>query len=68
MTRHPCPRPYLAYWEAFARHLSFLTTAPTLGKIRETVHNGQNIREEPGRALEENRELKRRLQRDGDPP
>jgi len=68
MTHHPYPRPYLAYWETFARYISFLTTALTLSKIRETVHNGQRVREELDRALEENRELKRLLQGGADPP
>jgi K+-sensing histidine kinase KdpD len=61
MTHHPYPRPYLAYWETFTRYISFLTTALTFSKIRETVHNGQRAREELDRALEENRELKRLL-------
>jgi hypothetical protein len=68
MAHHPYPRPYLAYWETFARYISFLTTALTLSKIRETVHNGKLVREELDRALEENRELKRLLQRGADPP
>jgi K+-sensing histidine kinase KdpD len=67
MTHHPYPRPYFAYWETFARYISFLTTALTLSKIRETVHDGQRIRKELDRALEENRELKRRLQGGADP-
>ena len=67
MTHHPYPRPYFAYWEAFARYISFLMTALTLSKIRETVHEGQRVREELDRALEENRELKRRLQGGADP-
>jgi K+-sensing histidine kinase KdpD len=62
MTHHPYPRPYLIYWETFARYISFLTTALTLSKIRETIDNGQRVREELDRALEENRELKRLLQ------
>jgi K+-sensing histidine kinase KdpD len=61
MTHHPYPRPYLIYWETFARYLSFLTTALTLTKIRETVENGRRMREELDRALQENRELKRLL-------
>jgi len=68
MAHHPYPRPYLAYWETFARFISFLTTALTLSKIRETVHNGKLVREELDRALEENRELKRLLQGGADPP
>ena len=68
MTHHPYPRPYFVYWETFARYISFLTTALTLSKIRETVHDGQRIRKELDRALEENRELKRRLQGGADPP
>jgi hypothetical protein len=68
MTHHPYPRPYLAYWETFARYISFLTTALTLSKIRETVHNGKLVREELDRALEENRQLKRLLQGGADPP
>jgi len=64
MTNHPYPRPYLVYWETFARYISFLTTAMTVSKIRETVHDGQRAREERDRALEENRELKRLLQAD----
>jgi K+-sensing histidine kinase KdpD len=67
MTHHPYPRPYFAYWETFARYISFLTTALTLSKIRETVHDGQRVRKELDRALEENRELKRRLQAGADP-
>jgi len=62
MTHHPYPRPYFVYWETFARYISFLTTALTLSKIREMVDNGQRVREELDRALEENRELKRLLQ------
>lgn len=62
MTHHPYPRPYLIYWETFARYISFLTTALTLSKIRETIDNGQRAREDLDRALEENRELKRLLQ------
>ncbi len=61
MTHHPYPRPYLIYWETFARYVSFLTTALTLSKIRETIYDGQRVREELDRALEENRELKRML-------
>ena len=61
MTHHPYPRPYLVYWETFARYISFLTTALTFSKIRETVHNGQRVREELDRALKENGELKRLL-------
>lgn len=59
MTHHPYPRPYFIYWETFARLLSFLTTAVTVSKIRETVHDVQRLKEELGRALEENRNLKR---------
>ena len=62
MTHHPYPRPYLIYWETFARYISFLTTALTLSKIREMADNEQRVREELDRALEENRELKRLLQ------
>jgi hypothetical protein len=62
MAHHPYPKPYFIYWETFARYISFLTTALTFSKIRETVHNGQRVREELDRALEENRELKRLLQ------
>ena len=62
MTHHPYPRPYLIYWETFARYISFLTTALTLSKIRETIDDGQRVREDLDRALEENRELKRLLQ------
>lgn len=62
MTHHPYPRPYLVYWETFARYLSFLTTALTTSKIREMMDNGKRVREELDRALEENRELKRLLQ------
>jgi hypothetical protein len=52
----------------FARYVSFLTTALTVSKIRETVHDGQHMKEELDRALEENRELKRLLQGGADPP
>ena len=62
MTHHPYPRPYLVYWETFARYISFLTTALTLSKIREMADNGQRVREELDRTLEENRKLKRLLQ------
>lgn len=62
MTHHPYPRPYFIYWETFARCVSFLTTALTVSKIRETVHDGKRVREDLDRALEENRELKRLLQ------
>lgn len=62
MTHHPYPRPYLIYWETFARLISFLTTALTLSKIRETIGNEKRVREDLDRALEENRELKRLLQ------
>ncbi len=62
MSHHPYPKPYFIYWETFARYISFLTTALTFSKIRETVENGQRVREELDRALEENRELKRLLQ------
>jgi len=62
MTHHPYPRPYLIYWETFARYISFLTTALTFSKIHETIDNGQRVREELDRALRENRELKRLLQ------
>jgi K+-sensing histidine kinase KdpD len=68
MTHHPYPRPYLVYWETFARYISFLTTALTISKIRETIDNGQRVREELDRALEENRELKRLLKGGADPP
>jgi hypothetical protein len=61
MTHHPYSRPYLAYWEGFARYVSFLTTALTLTKIRETVHDGKHVREELDRVLKENREMKRML-------
>ena len=64
MTNHPYPRPYLIYWETFVRLISFLTTALTLTKVRETVDEGRRVREELDRALEENRELKRRVQGD----
>jgi hypothetical protein len=62
MTHHPYPKPYFAYWETFARLVSFITTALTLSKIRETVHDVQRLEEELSRAQEETRELKRRLQ------
>jgi len=68
MAHHPYPWPSLVYWETFARYISFLTTALTLSKIRETVHNGTLVREELDRALEENRGLKRLLQEGADPP
>lgn len=68
MTHHPYPRPLLLYWETFARYVSFLTTALTLSKIRQTVHDGQRTRKELDRVLEENRELKRRMQEGADPP
>src|SRR5512141_3324722 len=64
VTHHPYPRPYLIYWETFARYISFLTTALTLSKIREMMDDGQRVKEELDRALEENRELKRLLQGD----
>ena len=62
MTHHPYSRPYLIYWESFARLISFLTTALTLTRIRDNIYNGQRLREELDRALVENRELKRLLQ------
>ena len=62
MAHHPYPRPYLIYWETFARYVSFLTTALTLSKIRETIDSGQRMREDLDRVLEENRELKRQMQ------
>jgi K+-sensing histidine kinase KdpD len=62
MTHHPYPRPYFIYWETFARLLSFLTTAMTVSKIRENLHDRQKLREELDIALQENRELKRLLQ------
>lgn len=68
MAHHPYPRPYFIYWETFARYVSFLTTALTVSKVRETVYNGQRMKEELDRALEENRELKRLLQGGADPP
>lgn len=68
MAHHPYPRPYFIYWETFARYVSFLTTALTVSKVRETVDNGQRMKEERDRALEENRELKRLLQGGADPP
>jgi K+-sensing histidine kinase KdpD len=61
MTHHPYPRPYLIYWETFARYVSFLTTALTLTKIRQTVEEGRRMKEELDRARQENRELKRLL-------
>ena len=61
MTHHPYSRPYLIYWETFMRLVSFLTTALTLTQIHETIDNGRRVREELGRALKENRELKRQL-------
>ena len=61
MTHHPYPQPYFIYWETFARLISFLTTALTVSKIRETIDYGQRVREDLDRALEENRELKRQL-------
>jgi hypothetical protein len=61
MTHHPYPRPYFAYWETFARYISFMTTALTLSKIHETIDDGRRVREELDRALEENRQLKRRM-------
>jgi hypothetical protein len=64
MTHHPYPRPYLIYWETFARYISFLTTALTFSKIRETIDSGKRVREELDRALGENRELRRLLQGD----
>jgi hypothetical protein len=67
MADHSYPRPYLAYWETLARYISFMTTALTFSKIRETVDNGRRVREELDRALEENRELKRLLQGGVDP-
>jgi len=45
-----------------------MTTALTISKIRETVDNGQRVKEELDRALEENRELKRLRQGGVDPP
>lgn len=65
MTHHPYSRPIFVYGETFARLISFLATALTLSKIRETIHDVQRLCEELGRALEENQELKR-LQR-GEP-
>jgi hypothetical protein len=45
-----------------------VTTALTPSKIRQTVHDGQRTRKERDRVLEENRELKRRMQEGADPP
>ena len=61
LTNHTYRHAYLVYWETFMRLASFVTTALTLSKIRETVDAKQQLQSELRRAQEETAALKRRL-------
>ena len=61
LTNHTYRHAYLLYWETFMRLVSFVTTALTLTKIRETVNARQQLQAELDRAREENAALKRQL-------
>jgi K+-sensing histidine kinase KdpD len=66
LTNHTYKHAYLIYWETIMRFASFITTALTLSKIRETVHEVRALHDALDRAKEENAELRRRLA-EGDP-
>jgi K+-sensing histidine kinase KdpD len=61
LTNHTYRHAYLVYWETFMRLASFITTALTLSKIRETVDARQRLQAELERAQEENAALKQQL-------
>jgi K+-sensing histidine kinase KdpD len=58
LAHHPYSKGYFLYWETFMRLASFLTTALTLAKIRESVAAERRLNEELCRALEENRRMR----------
>jgi K+-sensing histidine kinase KdpD len=49
---------YFIYWETFMRLASFLTTALTIAKIRESMTNERRLNAELRRLLEENRRMR----------
>jgi K+-sensing histidine kinase KdpD len=61
LTNHTYRHAYLLYWETFMRLASFITTAVTLSKVRETVHARRQLQAALQRAQEENAELRHRL-------
>ena len=58
LAHHPYSKGYFLYWETFMRLASFLTTALTLAKIRESAAEERRLNEELCRLLEENRRMR----------
>jgi K+-sensing histidine kinase KdpD len=60
-TYHPYSKAFFIYWEMFMRLISFITTALTVARIREMLMNEERLNAELRAALQENRELKARI-------
>ena len=58
LAHHPYSKGYFLYWETFMRLASFLTTALTLAKIKESVANERRLNVELCRVLEENARMR----------
>ena len=58
LAHHPYAKSYFLYWETFMRLASFITTALTLAKIRESLATERRLNEELCRVLEENNRLR----------
>jgi len=65
LAHHPYSKGYFLYWETFMRLASFLTTALTLAKIRESAAKERRLNEELCRVLEENRRMRCALEGQG---
>jgi hypothetical protein len=60
-THHPYSKAFFIYWEMFMRLISFITTALTIARIREMLLNEERLNAELRTALQENLELKARI-------
>jgi len=61
LAHHPYSKGYFLYWETFMRLASFLTTALTLAKIRESLASERRLNEELCRVRAENHRMRRAL-------
>ena len=58
LAHHPYSKGFFLYWETFMRLASFLTTALTLAKIRESMATERRLNDELCRVLEENHRMR----------
>jgi len=58
LAHHPYAKSYFLYWETFMRLASFITTALTLARIRESMTTERRLNEELCRVHSENHRLR----------